>query len=39
MEGAVRSGYIAAQALLVQAERPRDLLFPDLTPSGLMKIL
>jgi len=39
MEGAVRSGYIAAQAILVQTERPRELLFPDLAPSGLMKIL
>ncbi len=38
MEGAVRSGYIAAQAILAQTERPRDLLVPNLAATGLMKI-
>lgn len=39
MEGAVRSGYIAAQAILAQTGRPRNLLSADLAATGLMKIL
>ncbi|MGH9517355.1 MAG: hydroxysqualene dehydroxylase HpnE [Terriglobales bacterium] len=38
MEGAVRSGYIAAQAILAQTDRPRNLLSADLAATGLMKI-
>jgi zeta-carotene desaturase len=38
MEGAVRSGYLAAQTILAQTERPRNLLFADLATTGLMKI-
>jgi uncharacterized protein with NAD-binding domain and iron-sulfur cluster len=38
MEGAVRSGYIAAEAILAQTERPRNLLRADLAATGLMKI-
>jgi zeta-carotene desaturase len=38
MEGAVRSGYIAAEAILAQNGRPRNLLFADLAATGLMKI-
>jgi squalene-associated FAD-dependent desaturase len=39
MESAVRSGYLAAQAILAQTARPRELLFPDLAATGLMRIL
>jgi squalene-associated FAD-dependent desaturase len=39
MESAVRSGYLAAEAILAQTERPRKLLFPDLAPTGLMRML
>ncbi len=38
MEGAVRSGYRAAEALLRFADHPRELLRPDLSPSGLMRL-
>jgi squalene-associated FAD-dependent desaturase len=38
MEGAVRSGYMAAQAILAKTERPRNLLSADLAATGLMKI-
>jgi zeta-carotene desaturase len=38
MEGAVRSGYIAAQAILAQNERPRNLLSADLAATGFMKM-
>jgi hypothetical protein len=30
MEGAVRSGYIAAEAVLKAAGRPRKILLPDI---------
>jgi squalene-associated FAD-dependent desaturase len=37
MEGAVRSGYLAAEAVLNGAGEPRKFLQPDLPPDGLMK--
>jgi uncharacterized protein with NAD-binding domain and iron-sulfur cluster len=36
MEGAVRSGYLAAEAVLRKAGRPRTFLKPDLPPDGLV---
>jgi squalene-associated FAD-dependent desaturase len=36
MEGAVRSGYLAAEAVLRVAETPRRFLRPDLPPDGLV---
>ena len=39
MEGAVRSGYLAAEAVLRQAGTPRRFLQPDLSPDGLAGIL
>ena len=38
MEGAVRSGYLAAEALTRAAEKRRRFISPDLPPSGLMRI-
>ena len=38
MEGAVRSGYLAAQAILRNAGTPRQFLRPDLQPDGLMAL-
>ena len=35
MEGAVRSGYLAAEAVLRAAGTPRQFLQPDLKPDGL----
>jgi squalene-associated FAD-dependent desaturase len=35
MEGAVRSGYLAAEAVLRSAGEPRQFLRPDLKPDGL----
>jgi len=35
MEGAVRSGYLAAEAILSDAGTPRKFLRPDLRPEGL----
>jgi squalene-associated FAD-dependent desaturase len=35
MEGAVRSGYLAAEAILRKAGTPKPLLQPDLKPDGL----
>jgi squalene-associated FAD-dependent desaturase len=35
MEGAVRSGYLAAEAVLRSAGTPRQFLQPDLKPDGL----
>ena len=35
MEGAVRSGYLAAEAVLRKAGTPRTFLQPDLPPDGL----
>jgi squalene-associated FAD-dependent desaturase len=37
MEGAVRSGYLAAEAVLRAAGTPQTFLQPDLAPDGLMK--
>jgi squalene-associated FAD-dependent desaturase len=37
MEGAVRSGYLAAEALLTAAGRPQEFLQPDLPNQGLSK--
>ena len=39
MEGAVRSGYLAAEAVLRVAGTPREFLQPDLPPDGLAGIL
>jgi len=39
MEGAVRSGYLAAEAVLRAAGAPQTFLQPDLSPDGLMKFL
>jgi squalene-associated FAD-dependent desaturase len=36
MEGAVRSGYLAAEAVLRKAGTPREFLKPDLAPDGFM---
>jgi squalene-associated FAD-dependent desaturase len=38
MEGAVRSGYLAAEAILKDAGAPRSLLRPDLPAEGLARI-
>jgi uncharacterized protein with NAD-binding domain and iron-sulfur cluster len=38
MESAVRSGYLAAQALTRAATRPESFLVPDLPPTGLMRL-
>jgi hypothetical protein len=39
MEGAVRSGYLAAEALTRSAGMPgRHFLAPDLAPAGLMRL-
>jgi squalene-associated FAD-dependent desaturase len=38
MEGAVRSGYLAAEAILRAARRPREFISPDLPPTGLMRL-
>jgi squalene-associated FAD-dependent desaturase len=37
MEGAVRSGYLAAESLLTDFGQPRKFLRPDLPPEGLCK--
>jgi len=39
MEGAVRSGYLAAEALTRQAGTEKKFLVPDLPPRGLMRLL
>jgi hypothetical protein len=39
MEGAVRSGYLAAEALAKQAGMARSFLVPDLAATGLMRML
>ena len=36
MEGAVRSGYLAAEAILRKARTPKTILQPDLPPDGLV---
>ena len=38
MEGAVRSGYLAAEAILSDAGTPWKLLQPDLRPEGLARL-
>jgi squalene-associated FAD-dependent desaturase len=38
MEGAVRSGYLAAESLLSDFGQPRKFLRPDLPPEGLCKL-
>jgi len=37
MEGAVRSGYLAAEAVLRKSSQPRRFLQPDLAPDGLVR--
>ena len=39
MEGAVRSGYLAAEAILRKAGTPKTFLKPDLPPDGLVRFL
>ena len=39
MEGAVRSGYIAAEALARASGKPQRFLRPDLQATGLMRLL
>jgi uncharacterized protein with NAD-binding domain and iron-sulfur cluster len=38
MEGAVRSGYLAAEAILSDAGTPRKCLQPDLAPEGMSRL-
>jgi hypothetical protein len=38
MEGAVRSGYLAAEAVLRSARTPQKFIQPDLKPDGLAGI-
>jgi hypothetical protein len=38
MEGAVRSGYLAAQALTRAVGQPQTFLVPDLPSTGLMRL-
>jgi squalene-associated FAD-dependent desaturase len=38
MEGAVRSGYLAAEAVLREAGTPRRFLQPDLAPNGFVSL-
>jgi len=38
MEGAVRSGYLAAEALTRSIGNPQQFLIPDLKAQGLMKL-
>lgn len=38
MEGAVRAGYLTAEALSQAANDPRKFLVPDLKPQGLMRL-
>jgi hypothetical protein len=39
MEGAVRGGYLAAEAVLRAAGAETKLLVPDLPATGLMRLL
>jgi hypothetical protein len=39
MEGAVRSGYLAAEAVSRAAEKPSHFLQPDLAPTGFIRLL
>jgi uncharacterized protein with NAD-binding domain and iron-sulfur cluster len=38
MEGAVRSGYLAAEAVLLAAGSPQKFIHADLAPDGLVKV-
>jgi hypothetical protein len=38
MEGAVRSGYLAAEALMKDAGREQKFVVDDLPATGLMKL-
>jgi zeta-carotene desaturase len=38
MEGAVRSGYFAAEALLRAKGTPQKIIVPDLAPDGLVAL-
>jgi zeta-carotene desaturase len=38
MEGAVRSGYLAAEALVRAAGTPKAFLQPDLAPEGFIQM-
>jgi zeta-carotene desaturase len=38
MEGAVRSGYLAAEAVLQCAGTPKRIVRPDLRPDGLVRL-
>ena len=38
MEGAVRSGYLAAEAVLRKAGAPQNFLQPDMPPNGLVRL-
>jgi uncharacterized protein with NAD-binding domain and iron-sulfur cluster len=38
MEGAVRSGYLAAEAVLAAAREPQKFLQPELAPDGLLSL-
>jgi len=38
MEGAVRSGYLATEAITKKCGAPKKFLVPDLPPSGLMRL-
>ena len=38
MEGAVRSGYLAAEAVTASLDEPKKFLVPDLPASGMMKL-
>jgi len=39
MEGAVRGGYLAAERILSDDNRPMKVTVPDLPPSGLMRLI
>lgn len=39
MESAVRSGYLAAEAITEKAGKKQNFLVPDLPPSGFMRLL
>jgi len=39
MEGAVRSGYLAAEAIMAEIGQGQKFVVPDLTAKGLMKLL
>ena len=39
MEGAARSGYLAAEAVLAKENRPQQILAPDLKPGAFARLL